>query len=78
MSTSLKTDTSYSVMMDVSGPSQREEDTCLKHGYGQHLELLIWDNTLFYGCVCIVHVNNSTSLTCIVCNCTLITLANSM
>ena len=50
--------------------SQREEETVMKHGS------VIWDHTIFYGCVCIVHMNNSANLTCIVCNCTLITLAN--
>ena len=39
----------------------------------------IWDHALFYGCVCIVHMNNNTnSVRCIVCNCNLITLANSL
>ena len=56
--------------------SQREEEMCMKHGSGLHL--FIWDHTLFYGCVCIVYMNNSTNVTCIVCNCTSITLANSL
>ena len=38
----------------------------------------IWDHALFYGCVCIVHMNNSANITCIVCNCTSVTLANSL
>ena len=60
----------------MSRVSQREDKTCLKHCSGLHR--LYLDHNLFYGCVCIVHINNSTRVTCIVCNCTLITLANSL
>ena len=73
-SRSLKTDISYSEMMDASGLSEGRRN-CLKHVSG--LIFFIWDNVRFYGCVCIVHMNNSASVMCIVYNCTLITLANS-
>ena len=56
--------------------SQREEETCMKHV--SDCIFFIWDHALFYGCVCIVHMNNSANVTCIVCNCTSITLANSL
>ena len=75
-STSLKTDTLYSEMMDVvclsegrGDASQREEETCLKHGSGLHL-LYLDPCSLIWMCL------YCASIMCIVCHCTLITLAN--
>ena len=66
---------SCSEVMDVAGLSEGRGDV-----YETWLwtALFIWNHALFYGCVCIVHMNNSGNVTCIVCSCTSITLANSL
>ena len=73
-STSLKTNTLYSEMMDVVGLSEGRQDVS---------ETWLWTATSLSGTllssmdVCIVHMNNSTRFTCMVCNCMFITLSNS-
>ena len=60
-STSLNTDTLYSEMMDVLCPSQREEETCLKHGYGLHNNVST-SRTLYIGCVYMLTDSTSISV----------------
>ena len=68
-STSLKTDTSYSEVMGVAGLSEGRGDV-YETGSGLHL--------LYLGPCYLLWMCLYCSVTCIVCDCTSITLANSL
>ena len=64
---SLKTDTQYSEVMDVSGLSEVRGERRRVSDMALDCIFFIWDGALFHERVCIVHINNSTSVTCITC-----------